>query len=343
MPRETTPYAPLTADTTAEPAPRGAAGKRARTDTIRTGVPIVDDGPLCERLPDRDCFLTPARRRDLISVIWNRAGIVGANARDALQDARIETLLDQPHGWNALAEFVFYSVTGPIIGSIMRGVKIGPHAKYADDIQATLLNVSRAQRKQLQEMASAPVKGKAAKVRFVELVRDTIGPWQQDLSEVVTTTLDDGALIALKDGLDPTILTPGHFKARIDDMLARFTNQRLDEVGVTTIYRHGELVWVGRGRTRRLVVMEDHGVRHAPSTAPDGTKPRELVQKAGRDGAPIVVDADLVEPTVALFRERTGREPRELDIEAAIAMGGALAQLAGDMMINTVAGLGGAL
>lgn len=322
---------------------RPAPGKRAPTDGLRTGVPIVDDGPLCERLPDRNCFLEPDQRRELINVIRARAGIIGANAHAALQDTRIEQLLEQPHGWNALAEFIFYSATGSIIGTIMASVKASAYAKFADDIQATLVNVSRAQRKQLQDMvAGMNTAGKVAKVRFIEMVRDAIGPWQQDISETTSATLDDGGLVALKDGLDPNVATVSYFKARIDDMLARFASQGLDEVGVTTHYRHGELVWLGRGKTRRLIVMEDHAVKHTPQTGGD-TKPRDLVQKTGRDGKPVVVDADLEGPVVSLFKERTGRDPFEMDVEAAIATGGFLGRLAGDMVTSSIAGLGGLL
>lgn len=325
------------------PAPR-AAGKRAPTDRIparestpSVGVPVVDDGTACEREGASECFLTETQRTRLLDAIGNRAGVVGANARDALQDTRIEVLLEQPHGWGALAEFMFYSVTGPIIGTIMASVKASKLARAADDIQATLVNVSRSQRKVLQGMVSvAP--GKASKAHFLELVRDSIGPWQTDLTENSTRELDDAGLTALKDSLDPHHLTVAFFQARVTDMLSRFDTQQIDQVGVTAIYRHGEVVWLGRGRSRRLVMLEDDGLRHSAGSG--GPKPRDLVPKEDRSGKPIVIDKDLEPMAVQFYRERTRREPMDMDLEAAVAKGGAIAKIASDLLLEVLS-LGG--
>lgn len=321
-----------------------APGKRAPTDRIapRTGVPIVDDGTACERddAGDAVCFLTEERRTRYLLAIASRAGIVGANARDALQDTRIEILLEQPEGWGALAEFMFYSATGPIIGTIMKSVKASRFARAADDIQATLVNVSRAQRKVLQGMVSvAP--GKASKAHFVKLVRDSIGPWQQDLSEIKPADLDDAGLTALKDSLDANVLTVDFFTNRINDMLSRFDKQQIDQVGVTAIYRHGQLMWLGKDEDRRLVMLEDYGLHHLTGSG-DDTKPRDLVQKVDRSGKPIVIDKDLEPMALTFYRERTGGEPAEMDIETAIVKGGALAAAASEMVLK-IATLGGAM
>jgi hypothetical protein len=321
----------------------GTPGKRARTEALppgRTGVDFVDHGTACERDEGGECFLTETQRTRLVDDIGNRAGVVGANARDALQDKRIDQIFEQPHGWGPLAEFLFYATTGPLIGTIMATVKAGRMVQAADHIQATLVNVSRAQRKVLQGMVSvAP--GKESKIRFLELVRDSIGPWQLDLTESATATLDDAGLTGMKDGLDPNILTVDFFKARLADMVARFDRQQIDQVGVTAIYRHGELMWLGKGRRRRLVMLEDHGLHHTVGTG-DGVKPRDLVEKEGQDGKPIVVDKDLEPFALAFYQERTGREPGELDVEAAVAKGGQFGKLASEMLLDVLT-LGGAL
>lgn len=326
------PYAP------ASPAP-GKVTPTSRLEPRKTGVDIVDDGTACEREGEStQCFLTETQRSRFVSAIANRAGVVGANARDALQDSRIDQIFEQPHGWGPLAEFMFYSVTGPIIGTIMVTVKAGRMARAAEHVQATLVNVSRAQRKALQGMVSvAP--GKASKVRFLELVRDSIGPWQVDLSESATATLDDDGLTALKDGLDPRILTVDFFKAKIADMLSRFDKQEIDQVGVTAIYRHGEIMWLGQGARRRLVILEDHGLHHLAGSG--GPKPRDLVEKTGRDGKPIVIDKDLEPFALAFYQERTGRAPMEMDVEAAVAKGGEVGRLASEMLLDVLT-LGGA-
>jgi hypothetical protein len=325
---------------------RAAPGKRAPTDrlTARTGSPAVDEGTLCERTDTEaaDCFLTEARRTRFLGEIRARAGVVGANARDALQDTRIEHLLEQPHGWGPLAEFLFYSTTGPLIGMVMAGVRVSKFARRADDIQATLVNVSRAQRKVLQGMAGvAP--GRASKARFIELVRDSIGPWQIDLGERAVAELDDGGLTALKDALDPTVATVDYFKGRIDDMLTRFDAQQIDQAGVLGAgeYRLGELIWLTNGRRRRqLIMMEDHGVHHQPDVS-GSIKPRDLVQKANASGKPIVIDKDLESMAVAFFTGRTGRDPFEMDAEAAIATGGALGKVASELVLDAITGFRG--
>lgn len=322
----------------AAPRAHPAPGKRAPTDRLApsTGVPVVDAGTTCERdgAEEASCFLDPIQRTRFLGTITARAGIVGANARDALQDSRIEVLLEQPDGWGPLAEFMFYSVTGPIIGMIMKSVKASRFAGAADDIQATLVNVSRSQRKVLQEMASvAP--GKASKARFLELVRDSIGPWQVDLGETSVAMLDDAGLTALNDSLDPRVITVDHFKGRIRDMLARFENQRIELAGVETFYRHGELMWIGHGKDRRLIMLEDHGLHHTVGTG-DGVKPRDLVAKLGRDKKPIVIDKDLEPMAVTFYMERTGRQPIEMSVEDAVAKGGELARIGSEMIMQVV-------
>lgn len=304
-----------------------APGKRTKTESLpATGVPFVDDGSACERGEGAACFLTETQRTRLVDAIGNRAGIVGANSRDALQDSRIDELVMQPGGWGAIAEFMFYSVTGPIIGSIVAGVKAGVYAARSEDVKALLTNASRAQRKQLQGMVGVQL-GKESKIRFLELCRDAIGPWQAAISEESPRDLDDEGLTALKDALDPGTLTVDFFKARIADMLSRFDKQQVDQVGVEGIggYKHGELVYIGRGAKRRLVMLESHGLHHYPATALDAPKPRDLVEKIGRDGKPIVVDKDLEPMAIAFYLERTGRTPMHMDIEAAVAIGGEFA------------------
>ena len=303
-----------------------APGKRTKTESLpATGIPFVDDGTACEREADqvgKACFLTETQRTRLVTGVANRAGAVGANARDALQDSRIGELIEQPGGWSALAEFMFYSMTGPIIGSIAAAVKASQYAARTEDVKALLTNVSRAQRKQLQGMLSVQP-GKDSRVRFLELVRDSIGPWQAALYEEAPRDLDDEGLTALNDSLDPTTLTVQFFKARIADMLSRFEKQKIDQVGVEAIYRHGVPVYIGRGSARRLVMLEDFGLHNLAASG--GPKPRDLVEKLGDDKKPIVIDKDLEPMAIALYAERTGKTPMHLDIEAALAIGGAFA------------------
>lgn len=308
--------------------PTPAPGKRTKTEGIQTtGVPFVDDGTACERgdATGKACFLTETQRTRLVSGIANRAGAVGANARDALQDSRIGELLEQPGGWSALAEFMFYSITGPLIGTIVAAVKRSESAMIAsleEDVKALLTNVSRAQRKQLQGMVGVNP-GKESRIRFLELVRDSVGPWQAAIYEDAPRDLDDEGLTALNDALDPTVLTVDFFKARIADMLSRFEKQKIDQIGVEAIYRHGVPVYIGRGSARRLVMLEDFGLHNLAQVS--GPKPRDLVEKLGDDKKPIVIDKDLESMALALYAERTGKTPMHMDIEAAVAIGGAFA------------------
>lgn len=322
----------------ATPPPQLAAGKRTKTESLpATGVPFVDDGTACERddTAGRVCFLTEMQRTRLVTGIANRAGAVGANARDALQDSRIDELVSQPGGWSALAEFMFYATTGPIIGTIAASVKASKYASATEDVKALLTNVSRAQRKQLQGMLSVNP-GKESRVRFIELVRDSIGPWQKSIYEESPIDLGDDGLTALNDALDPETLTVDFFKAKIADMLSRFDKQQVDQIGVEAIYRHGVPVYIGRGSARRLVMLEDFGLHNLAASG--GPKPRDLVQKIGADKKPIVIDKDLEPMAVALYAQRTGKTPMHMDIEAALAIGGAFASNFLDDLLSLGAG-----
>jgi hypothetical protein len=198
-----------------------------------------------------------------------------------------------------------------------------------------MTNSSRSLRKSLQGAASAAAgPQRASKARFLELVRDAIGPWQATLVEDSTFALDDAGLVALNDALAPQHHSIDHYKAEIANMLQRFDNQRLEAVGVEAIYRHGELQWIGRGRHRRLILLEDRGLNNL--TGSGGPMPRDLVQKRGLDGKPIVIDRDLEPMALALYRERTGREPLNLDPEDVIAAGGAAVQLAQEILLDVL-------
>lgn len=328
-----------------------APGKSTRSGAIRTRVPIVDDGTACERDETLSCYLTTEKRAQLLGAIGLRAIIVGENARDAIADTRMDELLRDETTWGPLAEFLFYSATGWMIGGILhqvsRNMKPEKYEKYKEHISATLTNASRGFRKTLQgNAAAAGDHAKASKVRFLELVRDGIPLWQDAfVTGQATKNLDDDGLVGLMDGLNPALHPVAEFKAKLVDMLARFDKQQIDQVGVSAIYRHGELMWITRGGKRRLIMLEDHGLHHYPATALDAPKPRDLVEKMGRDGKPIVIDPDLESMTVALFAERTGRPPFEIDAEKAVAMGGAMGKVASELIVDALTGaltLGGA-
>lgn len=324
--------------------PEVAPGKTTRTQGIRTGVAVVDDGTLCERDPSYSCYLTPDQRTRFLAVIGDRAGIVADNARAALADAAVDELLRDETTWGPLAEFLFYSATGWMIGGILRQVSrnMRPelYTKYEPHISATLTNASRGFRKTLQGNArTAGNHAKASKVRFLQLVRDGIPLWQDAIvTGTETKNLDDDGLVGLKDGLDPAVNTSGEFRGRLDDMLARFDKDQIDQVGVEAIYRHGELQWIGRGKKRRLVMLEDHGLHHIAASG-DDTKPRDLVAKEGQDGKPIVIDHDLESMALAMYRERTGREPVEMDIERGMTVAAQIGgSVAGGILDSLLAG-----
>lgn len=324
----------------ASPAP-GKVTPTSRLEPRKTGVDIVDDGTACERpgAADASCFLTSEKRTRLLQVIGDRAGIVGANSRDAINDTRTDTLLEKEETWGPILEMLYYAPTGYVIGVVAGVMKASTNPRVVaatDHVVAGLTNLSRGGRKVAQGDAVASGKHQqASKARFIELVRDLIPLWQANVVEFATSTLDDDGLVGLKDGLDPAVFTVSYFKERLVDMLARFERDQIDQVGVKDVigYYHGELMYVGRGRKRRLIMLESHGLHHLAATG-DSTKPRDLVEKAGRDGKPIVVDKDLEPMALALYVERTGREPFEMDPEDAIAAGGALARIGNDLLVE---------
>jgi hypothetical protein len=223
-----------------------------------------------------------------------------------------------------------------MIASVVKLVKASEWARYADDVQATLTNASRSLRKTLQSEVDGRDPGAAGKARFLQLVRAGIKPMEDALIHTAPTMLDDAGLAALTHAFSSENgeHSVDGYRAHIEDLLARYDADQIDQVGVTTAYRHGELMWIGRGKRRRLVMLEDHGLHHSAQVM--GPKPRDLIEKRGTNGKPIVVDEDLADLAVAMYRERTGREPMEMDPEAAVRAGGEIARIGGELLLDVL-------
>jgi hypothetical protein len=315
-------------DERADNTTRSAPGKVALTQSTASGF-------LCDRAELPGCDLDPLSRRDVHSDLVAFVGSAMDNYRAAIRGAQIELMTSTRHGWGALSEFLFYAVTGPMIASVVKIIKDVPSwAKHVDDVQATLTNSSRSLRKSLQSEVEGRDPAVAGKVRFLQLVEDGIKPMQDTLVRTARTLTDD-ALSALAHAFERGEHSIDHYRSRIDHLLASYDAAHFESIGVEAIYRHGELRWIGRGKRRRLVMLEDNGLHHPAGSG--GPLPRDLVGKVGSDGAPIVIDESMVPLAIQIYRDRTGREPLAMDPEEAIRLGGILAKIGSEVLTGILA------
>jgi hypothetical protein len=248
-------------------------------DQRRTGVAFVDDGASCEQ-EDADkehCFLTKEQRTRLASVLGDVCGSAMDNYRDAINDARIELLTSEESSWGFLAEFLFGLASGGLIGAAMKGLAALRNAARGKELDAfdimrgeevsetflsrmatipdapisnVLNNASRGVREHLKKGAKKAAPGTAGKVAFLEMMRDRIKEVQDMLVTDAPAALDDVELAALTLSYrDADAHSTSAYRASINDMLSRFSSQRIAEVGDTK----------PREGTKRVVSLRANG------------------------------------------------------------------------------------
>lgn len=331
--RETGAATPTYADTTG-----AAPGKRARTDRLpATGFPLVDEKPLCEQ-PGREnaagCRLDKDARMKLLIVL--QTGLLTAmdNFRDAIQDARIEKLTATEHGWGFLEEFLFYSISGPLVGVATKAamhVAMRGAARMAETnldtvtlrldkldektVQGAITNVSRGARTALKKGRTGLPEGNNGKAAFLQQLREGIKPFIDGMISRGPAEWDDDTFVAIAHGYhNAEDHTVAHYAAYIEDILARFDENRLDDVGRKRIEGDGPGFDVKENQRGRLV-----WVRRPTS--------RKLAMFGGRAGNDFVrwVDGDFEALALNLYRERSGKEPDEMTMDgfrSSVADGG---------------------
>jgi hypothetical protein len=91
-----------------------------------TGIPIVDQGPLCKRYPDKPgCFLDESGRQYLMTSLSFVLQTAMGNFQTALQNQRIRLLTTVQRSsstWGFVAEVLFQSLSHGLIGMLAKSV-----------------------------------------------------------------------------------------------------------------------------------------------------------------------------------------------------------------------------
>lgn len=310
-----------------------APGKTTRTQHLpggpATGFPIIDEKPLCEQEGQESasgCKLTESDRTRLLVVL--QTGLITAmdNYRDAIQDARIEKLTTTEHGWGFLEEFLFYSLTGPLIGAATRAamkVAMRGAAKMAETsfdtltlqiakldektVQGIFTNASRGLRTHLKAGRTGLPEGNNGKAAFLQQMREGIKPFIDHMVAAAPTQWDDDAFVAIAHGYhDTEEHSVANYASYLNTKLASFDENRLDDVGQTKTtskrigqdwgeeeIERGRLVWVN-GKQKKLALFSGRGGGHN-------------FQR--------FIDPEWEQLALQLYRDRKGQEPDEMTMD----------------------------
>ncbi|MBE7451458.1 MAG: hypothetical protein HS111_21935 [Kofleriaceae bacterium] len=309
-----------------------APGKTTKSEKLPgaprkpTGFALIDNRPKCEQEGHENapgCNLTKDERRDILLLLHVGLGTAMDNFRDAIQDARIEKLTATEHGWGFLEEFLFYSISGPLVGVATRAamhVVLRGAARMAetnlDDItlriakieektvQGAITNVSRAARSGIKKGRTGIPEGNSGKAVFLQRMREGIKPFVDGMISRGPTEWDDDTLVAIAQGYHNSAEhTVAHYASYINAKLASFDANRMDDVGRKRIEGDGPGFDVPENQRGRLVWVQFKG--------------RRLAMLGGRAGNELVrwIDTDFEDLAANLYRERTGKEPDEMTYE----------------------------
>ena len=331
--------------------PLPSPGKRTLTQNIvrrqaapETGARVVDEGTACEvdhETMNRDdaerlglnCYLAKDDRTRLLGVLWGVADSAMDNYRDAIQNVRLDKKLQKdPSKWGFWAEFLFYTVTGPLIGSAVNGLKavraaavaaksvnshwrqygiaakdVGAFSKALtnvkdEDIAAVLQNASRGARTELKSRADG-AGGDGASDAVLKMLQSRIKELADNIRIEAPVLLDDAALAAMMQAYrDPVAHSVEAYEAAINDMLTRFDDQQLDRIG-DTIKGGGKVrpVVLEACGHRRTAVLADHGTGLTGHGLGMDMKGREAVYDDGTDYLISMVDDDMAPLTKELY------------------------------------------
>jgi hypothetical protein len=231
-----------------------------------TGIGLIDKGLTCEPLdgkqaPAEGCFVSSERRHMALLSLHATVSTSMGNYRDAIQNARVDELLESPHGWGFLAEFLFNSVSGGLIGAALKGLAIFKEAVEAKDALAAIAGVSdsgviSALTKRIASVSDETFKavlsnasrgirnevragythylGKVNRARagFLEILQEQIKPLADNIVLEAPTVLDDAGLLALVGTYANTETNSvASYRGYVDDMVAMYEASKISEIG----------------------------------------------------------------------------------------------------------------
>ncbi len=232
------------------------------------GDPYLDNGLVCDRpLSQRPsiavCDLLAATRARLVGELDQRAGAAKTNYQLALVEKRVDLLLSKSDDWGLLGDLAFGAIAALLIacsdGLLAPAVEVAGGAEGATlaakaaapaevaTVSEHISNAGPAVVKSLIRSGTtamrAPLKDKlrtlrpdvAAKTQFVDGLIDAAGQLFNGITSAVEAKGDDAALLAWYAALADRNVTVSIFAAQIDELVARFSANRLDQLGRDTL------------------------------------------------------------------------------------------------------------
>lgn len=277
----------------------------------QTGVPIVDQGLKCEAEPNqRGCFLTPEERTRLLIALATVTGQAMANFHAAIQNVRLEllTTLSSSGGWGFLAEFLFQSLTGGLIGRFTKSLG-GLKASIAEQVfdggqvvvggvalsQAMVTRIAKVNVKHLTGVLTQASRGVRTSLKnaahgksgvsqqnqdaaeFLKLIQGGIAPIADQLVLEAPAAMTDDELAAMIAAYQDTEThSVAAYEAELRDLIERFSKQHLADIGTgrsngVDLMTHKKAVHVVAGGRSRVAILHFFD----PTFSPGGKKLRE--------------------------------------------------------------------
>jgi len=235
--------------------------------------------PRCEREGGPNCILDSKTRLYLVSDMNMQASLAYTEYQAALQDARVELLLDKSSGWGLAGELLFMAAAAALTngaGLIATDVGewIATHEMWVAGrtaVEFAELAKTREQQfvglvKNVVGAAKTPLRSKfAGYPRDVQFKESFIEELQTEAGFVFRSIVRD----ALHDGDDITIAmvratfsktSVAIFKKYIDDLLVRYADSKLDRLGHLNFMGQEagtlEVVRVRAGQETRYALIE---------------------------------------------------------------------------------------
>ncbi len=254
-----------------------------------TGIPLLDERPLCER-PEHEgdvgCSayrLTPNDRSRLATLLASRVGLAHTNFVNAVTLKQVEAMTRSVSNWGFMAELVFgvasLAVGAGLIAMAKRftalpkpglpGVDpssmVTIEAMPADGIDKdhVLLGwkqISAGIRNRVRSAVNGPTGDPGGRRAFLQSLKASAGQMSQTISEQALVALNDQEAVGLYHAYHIDHHQEDAYANRIEELLARLEAQKIDDIGKDLEHDFGQREVVQlkyRGRLRRAMVAKD--------------------------------------------------------------------------------------
>ncbi len=250
------------------------------------GIPIIDEGFYCEREGHGDilqCSLSPDARRLLRSDLKDRVGLAHQNFAIAVTLKHVEEMTRSTNNWGFMAE-LFFGVASLAVGSAL--MEIGkratrlPRTKLPGVDPSSMVTIeempmdgmnpdhvllgwkqmSAGIRNSVRSSVNNPAPEKTGRQAFLDALLHSAGQMSQTIGEQAMVVLNDQEAVALLFAYHIDLHPTSMYKQRVDELMARFEAQNIDDVGKDLDHDFGrrEIVQLKyRGRLRRAMVAKD--------------------------------------------------------------------------------------